>query len=162
MSNSSAAKNSIETQQIDGFDIIGPTIVTCNESGDAAGDINRLWQDFFEGDMLHKIRGRADNVLYAVYSDYEGDHTKPYRVTLGCRTERGSPVPEGMQQVFVPGGDYAIFAARGEQPAALISTWEGIWKSNLPRSYKADVEIYGPRFFEEGIHEVLVCVGVKV
>lgn len=164
MSASSAAKTGhIEAQQIDGFYIVGLSIITSNDNDQAAVDINGLWQRFFDEDMLHKIEGRSENVLYAVYSDYEGDHTKPFRVTLGCKIAEGAgDLPGSLHKIHVPAANYAIFAARGEQPKALLQTWEGIWKSNLPRTYQADLEIYGPRFFEEGLHEVLVCVGVKV
>jgi predicted transcriptional regulator YdeE len=164
MSASSAAKTSqIEAQKIDGFYIVGLSILTSNDNDQAAGDINTLWQRFFDEDMLHKIEGRSENVIYAVYSDYEGDHTKPFRVTLGCKVaETAGDLPSGLHKIHVPSANYAIFAARGEQPKSLLQTWEGIWKSNLPRTYQADIEIYGPRFFEDGLHEVLVCVGVKV
>ncbi len=152
----------IEAQQINAFTVAGISIVTTNQNGRAADDINALWQRFFEEDMLHKIEGRAENTVYAVYSDYEGDHEKPYRVTLGCKIDGcGKDLPEGLHKVAVESGPYAIFAARGEQPKALLQTWEGVWKSDLPRTYAADFEIYGPRFFEERLHEVLVCVGVK-
>ncbi len=151
-----------EPQQISGFYVVGISTKTSNENDQAADDINALWQRFFEENTLHKIAGRTENVIYAVYSDYEGDHTKPYRVTLGCKVE-GSPddLPDGLHKIHVPTANYTIFSAAGEQPKALIQTWQSIWKMPLDRTYTADLEIYGPRFFEEGLHEVLVCVGVK-
>lgn len=163
MSASNPAKTAtIETQPIAGFYVAGLSIVTSNDNDQAAVAINSLWQRFFNEDMLHKIEGRMENVLYVVYSDYEGDHTKPFRVTLGCKVDGGpDDLPSGLHKTHVPNADYAIFAARGEQPKALLQTWEGVWKSNLPRTYTADLEIYGPRFFEEGLHEILVCVGVR-
>lgn len=152
----------IEAQQINGFNIAGISIVTSNADSKATEDINALWQRFFEEDMLHKIENRTENAVYAAYSDYEGDHTKPYRFTLGCKIDgAGEDLPAGLHKIHIPCGSYAIFAARGEQPQSLLQTWEGVWKSDLPRTYGVDFEIYGPRFFEEGLHEVLVCVGVK-
>lgn len=164
MSQSNAArKGSVEAQQLDGFYVAGLSIMTSNADDRAAEDINGLWQRFFDEGMLHKIEGRTENVMYAVYSDYEGDHTKPFRVTLGCKIDNaGTDLPAGQHKVHVPTGDYAIFSAKGEQPKALLQTWEGIWKMEMPRTYKADLEIYGPRFFEDGVHEVLVCIGIKV
>lgn len=154
---------SVEAQQIPGFYVAGISLVTSNDNGGAADDINALWQRFFEENTLHKIKGRADNVLYCVYSDYEGDHTKPYRVTIGCKMDGAADdMPEGLHKVHVPSANYAIFSAKGEQPKALIQTWEGIWKMEMKRTFAADIEIYGPRFFEEGVNEVLVCVGVNL
>ncbi len=159
-----SASGKIEPQTLDGFYVAGISTLTCNKDGQATDDINALWQRFFEDDIMHKIETRAENVIYAVYSDYEGDHTAPYRITIGCKLKDngGQDTPAGLHKIHVPSAHYAMFAARGEQPKALLNTWEGIWKSNLPRTYVADIEIYGPRFFEEGLHEVLVCVGVKV
>ena len=155
-------QHKIETQQIPEFYVAGLSILTTNENGQAAEDINALWTRFLEEDLLHKIEGRTENVIYAVYSDYEGDHTRPFRVTLGCKIAQTDDLPQGLYKTHIPSADYAIFAARGEQPKALLQTWEGIWKSDMKRTFSADVEIYGPRFFEEGLHEVLVCIGVKV
>jgi predicted transcriptional regulator YdeE len=163
MSVSNSPQQNIEAQPIAGFTVAGITCVTSNEDGRAAEDINALWQRLYEEDVLHKIENRAENTLYAVYSDYEGDHTKPFRVTIGCKIIASEKdLPAGLHKVAVPAAHYAIFAARGAQPEALLRTWEGVWKSNLPRSYQTDLEIYGPRFFEEGVHEVLVCVGVRL
>lgn len=157
------AGKTIDAQQIPGFYVVGLSVVTSNEDGKASDDINTLWQRFFEEDVLHRIEGRADNVLYAVYHDYEGDHTKPYRLTIGCKIDgEGRDLPQGLHKIHVPTADYVLFAARGEQPKALLDTWENVWKSDLKRTYKTDLEIYGPRFFEEGVHEVLVCVGVTL
>lgn len=162
MKDNTSKKQQIEAQQINAFTVAGISITTCNKDGRAAEDINALWQRFFEEDILHKIEGRAENTVYAVYSDYEGDHEQPYRLTLGCKIDGcGKDLPADLHKVAVQSGPYAIFAARGEQPKSLLQTWEGVWKSDLPRTYAADFEIYGPRFFEEGLHEVLVCVGVK-
>ncbi len=165
MSPSDAAKatTNIEAQPINGFHVVGISCVTSNKDGQATDDINTLWEQFFKDDMLHKIDNRTENVIYAVYSDYEGDHTKPYRITIGCKVaDKADDLPQNMHKIHVPTAHYAMFAARGEQPKALLQTWEGIWKSNLPRTYQTDLEIYGPRFFEDGVNEVLVCIGVKI
>jgi len=115
--------------------------------------------------IAHHIPERLDDVIYAVYSDYEGDHTKPYRLTLGYRMKTDFE-PSGdlgtLHHVHVEDGDYALMSAAGEQPKALMETWTAIWQSDLDRSFKTDFEVYGQRFFEEGVHEVLVAVGVKL
>jgi predicted transcriptional regulator YdeE len=52
-------------------------------------------------------------------------------------------------------------SAAGKQPDALIETWTAIWSSDLGRTYATDFEVYGPRFFEDGVNEVLIHVGVE-
>jgi predicted transcriptional regulator YdeE len=153
----------IETEKLGGYNVVGLTARISNADGQAAESINALWQKFFEDAVGDHIPHKDGKAIYAVYHDYAGGHEDPYSLTIGCRVENTDfALPPGMESVFVSQGNFAIFAARGEQPKALLQTWEGIWKSNLPRTYQFDVEIYGPRFFEPALHEILVCIGVKL
>ncbi len=148
--------------EVDGFDVVGVSVVTDNSKG--TEDINALWERFFKDSIGQKIENKTDDVIYAVYSDYKGDHEAPYRLTIGYRVKdesiAGQMTPE-LHHIKVHGGEYALLSAAGEQPKALIETWEAIWSSDLEREFKTDFEVYGPRFFEDGIHEVLVHIGIK-
>lgn len=143
---------------------ISARITSGHES--AAEEINALWQAFFEQQIAHRIQERCDDVIYAVYSEYEGDHTKPYRLTIGYRmVAQWSPRGDdfgALYPVQVAAGDYAMMGAAGEQPKALLEAWQAVWQSDLDRCFDTDFEVYGPRFFEEGVHEVLVAIGVKL
>lgn len=150
---------------IEGFSVIGVSIVTTNEDGKAAEDINTLWERFFKEQVGQKVENKVDDVIYAVYSDYEGDHTKPYRVTIGYKTDssdienrNGS---DSFYQVQVEAGEYGIMSAQGPQPQTLVETWTAVWSSDLNRRFGSDFEVYGPRFFEDGINEVLIYIGLK-
>ena len=145
--------------EVESFDIIGISIITDNEKG--TNDINALWERFFKESIGQFVPNKTDDVIYAVYSDYEGDHEKPYRLTIGYRVN-GEETPETMHRVNVKSQEYAVMSAAGKQPDALIETWKAIWSStDLPRSYTTDFEVYGPRFFEDGINEVLVHIGIN-
>ena len=145
-----------------GFDIIGIDIKTTNENDQAADDINALWQRFFENAVGDKIPHKTGNAIYAVYTDYEGDHTKPYRFIIGCKVQHCDDIPEGMVAHHVPESRYGVFTSIGEQPKSLIKTWESIWDlDSLPRAFTSDFEVYGPRFFEPGLHEVLVHIALE-
>ncbi len=145
--------------EIDAFDIVGISTITDNAKG--AEDINALWERFFKESIGQSIPNKADDMIYAVYSDYEGDHEAPYRLTIGYRITEGD-APENMHKVTIQSQDYAVMSAAGKQPDALIETWKAIWSSeDLPRSYTTDFELYGPRFFEDGVNEVLVHIGIK-
>lgn len=148
-------------QQIEEFTVAGISVVTDNQK--ATGDINALWERFFKEQIGQQIEDtKESDIIYAVYSDYQGDHTKPYRLTIGYKIKDTLNPPNGFDHIKVESGDYAMMGAAGEQPKALIETWEAIWSSDLGRKFKTDFEAYGPRFFEEGVNEVLVCVGVEV
>lgn len=150
-----------QARNLKGFTVAGIAIITSNEKNRAAEDINRLWARFYGENIVDLIPGKLGKEIYAVYSDYEGDHTKPYRLTIGCKVAGDAALPDGLSAVTVPDGAYAAFRAAGEQPKALIDIWMKIWKTSLSRTFKADYEVYGPRFFEEGVHEIMVYVGVK-
>lgn len=143
--------------EVEAFDVAGVSAVTASET--AAEDINALWEAFFREQIGQKVQHKTDDVIYAVYSEYEGDHTKPFRVTLGYRTM--GEEDSGLHRVTVQPQEYAVLSAAGEQPKALLETWEAIWASDLNRSFRTDFEVYGPRFFQAGLHEALIHVGVK-
>ena len=146
-------------EKLPAFDVVGiSAMITDNEN--ASDEINKLWERFFKDSIGQSVDNRVDDVIYAVYSDYEGDHEKPYRLTIGYRVKEAD-APDGMQKVSVEAGEYGVMSAAGEQPKALIETWEAIWSSDLPRKFKTDFEVYGPRFFEDGVNEVLVHIGVE-
>jgi len=154
--------NSAKPEDLGGFTVVGVTIRTTNKDGNAASDINALWQRFFEEAVGEAIPAKDGEAIYAVYHSYDGGADQPYSLTIGCRVKSDDfALAEGLDSVFVEKGDYLVFAAQGEQPKALIETWQSIWKTDLNRTFKTDVEIYGKRFFEDGLHEILVCVGVK-
>ena len=135
--------------EVEAFDVVGVSIVTDNQKG--TDDINALWESFFRESIGQSISNKTDDVIYAVYSDYEGDHEKPYRLTIGYRV-KSSETPDTMHRVQVQPQEYAVMSAAGKQPDALIETWKAIWSSeDLPRSYATDFEVYGPRFFEDGV-----------
>lgn len=149
-------------EPVEAFNIRGISAVIDNQDDRAAEQINMLWQSFFEQQVAQRIPDRVNDVIYAVYSDYEGDHTKPYRLTIGYAAPADAASSNSMlHQVVVKAGEYASLSARGEQPKALIETWVAVWESDLDRTFKTDFEVYGPRFFEEGVHEVLVYIGLK-
>ncbi len=145
--------------EIEPFDVIGLSVRTDNTK--ASEDINALWERLFAERVGQTIPGKTDDMIIAVYSQYEGDHEAPYRYTLGYRVQPGHKMPDGLERVEIADQSYAVLSAAGPQPKALIETWEAIWSGDLPRTYKTDFEIYGPRFFEEGLHEVLIHIGLQ-
>lgn len=149
---------------ISAFEVVGVSCVISGGGEDAAEEINALWETFFKEQVESKIESRQDDVIYAVYSDYEGDYTKPYRLTIGYKVpeDAGKELPEEFYRVEVKEEDYALISTGGEQPKALLEAWKTVWQSDLDRCYKTDFEVYGSKFFEEGVHEVLVAVGVNV
>ena len=95
--------NNIELEEIN---LVGLSLgkKTTNENGQSAIDCGSLWQKFQEGHYIEKIPGKSDDNVLAVYHQYEGDHTRPFSYFIGCKVEAGTPAPEGMDSLVIPGG----------------------------------------------------------
>jgi predicted transcriptional regulator YdeE len=140
--------------------IVGIKCRTSNAPDAAAHDIPKLWEKFYKDNVIEKIPNKANGEIFALYCDYEGDHTQPYTVVIGCVTSKADKVPEGMIAKEIPSSSYALFRAIGEHPKALIKTWEKIWDTDLERTYSGDFEVYGEKF-SESPQEVEVYVAIK-
>lgn len=141
--------------------IVGISCRTSNGPKAAPVDIPKLWQRFYGENIASQISNKASEEIVALYCDYEGDHTKPYTVVIGCPVTSVESMPEGMVVKIVPEGTYAEYKAAGEQPKALISTWNKVWKTPLARTYTGDYEVYGKEFFETDHKEVRVYIAVE-
>src|SRR5690606_36497382 len=100
---------SIET--IPTFHVIGISVRTTNENGQAMQDIPALWTRFVEEQVATQIPGKINEDLYCIYTDYEKDHTRPYTTLLGCRVTSLEQIPKGMTGKTFTEGNYTRFTA---------------------------------------------------
>ncbi len=143
------------------FMIMGIAVRTTNKNEQAAQDINQLWDRFISENIKSKIPNRINDNIYAVYTDYEGDHTKPYTMILGCEVDRFDQIPVGMIPRHFIGGNHVKFTAKGNLTEdAVYNEWQKIWNSDLNRSYTADIEIYGKKAVNpvNGEADILIAV----
>lgn len=139
--------------------VVGISRRTSN--AEAANVIPACWQAFLLNNAPARIPRRvAPPVMYAVYSDYEKDWTKPYTYLLGCGVTRADTVPEGMEVRKIPEQTYAVFRAKGRMPDEIVGIWANIWSSDLPRTYTYDFELYDKRFTRPVAKEADVYVAV--
>ena len=98
-----------------------------------------------------------------MYTDYEGDHTQPYTVLLGCCVSDADAVPDGMTTKHFSGGTYQPFVAKGSlSQGAVYQAWTNIWNANLDRAYTADFEVYGEKALNPENAEVDIYVAVNL
>lgn len=136
----------METTSVSPFYIMGISVRTSNENGQAATDIPALWQRFITEEIITQIQDRADDTIYSVYTDYEKDHTLPYTTLLGCRVNTVPDVlPEGFFIKPISAGSYARFEAAGKLSEGIVfAAWQQIWNTPLDRAYTTDFEVYEP------------------
>jgi predicted transcriptional regulator YdeE len=143
------------------FHIIGIKMKTSNQS--AMQDISQIWNKFFSEDIKNKIPNKLSEDIFAVYTEYEGDYTKPYSYILGCSVSSLDSIPDGMVGMTIPSARYEIFIAKGKMPDKVVETWQHIWQPEIDakRSYKTDFEIYGDKYGNLENSEVEICIGLK-
>lgn len=142
--------------------ILGIACRTSNAPDQGTQDIPKLWGKFYGEDIMNQIPHKISNDVIALYCDYEGDHTQPYTLIIGCEVSAIDHTPSGMVAKTIPSGNYAVFKAMGEHPQSLIETWGHIWQlTHLQRTYTGDYELYGDRFFLNSPKEVDVCIAIE-
>lgn len=128
---------------------------------------NAPWQcrltriSFFKRTPPSKIPNKINGNILALYTDYEGDYSKPYSWILGCEVSSLEKVPEGLVGKVIPASRYAVFTTQGKFPQGLIAAWQDIWKTNLARSYTCDFEVYQEGFDPEQNPEVKVYISLE-
>lgn len=142
--------------------VMGIECRTSNAPDAGPQDIPRHWARFYEEAVIDRIPHKASTEVIALYCDYEGDAAQPYSLVIGCPVLHVDKIPEGMVVKEIPAGSYAVFNAKGDFPQSLIDTWIAIWqREDLIRTYRADFEVYGDKFFNQSPQEVNVWVGIE-
>ena len=153
----------MDTTTLESVRLIGLALKTKtrNADGQSGIDCGSLWQEFGAGDYAAKVPGKLGDEIYAVYHDYEGDHTGLFSFFIGFRVAPGSEAPEGMTDLTIPAGTYEKFTAKGKMPDCVADTWKKIWTLEMPRAYQADFEVYGQLSHDWSNAEVDIFIGVK-
>ncbi len=150
-------------EQIENFAIIGIQVRTSNANQRAAKDIGELWSKLYKEGIADQISNKLSPEIYAVYSDYESNHTGEYTVTLGFKVSSLENIPTDLFGKTIAKGTYTPFLAKGAMPMAVIQTWQEIWskESELNRVYSTDFEVYGNRATQGDQSEVDIFIGIN-
>lgn len=138
----------MKTQTLPGFFVAGLSARTNNvHESSGIGKIAEIWGKFMQSNTGGSLTGKIGDEVYAVYSDYESDHSGDYTFLLGFKVSLLNDLPLGITGVEIPGGDYAVVtSAEGPPQQVVPATWFEIWNDKEleeVRSYKADFERYG-------------------
>lgn len=152
----------MRNQKIKKFSVIGISVRTTNENGQAEKDIPALWNKFMTEGVAEKIPNKIDSSIYCIYTEYEKDHTKPYTTILGCKVSSLDTIPNGMIGKTFEEATYTKHIAKGNILQGMVfSEWTKIWNSNLDRTFTADFEVYGEKAQNPKNAEVDIFVAVK-
>jgi predicted transcriptional regulator YdeE len=140
--------------------IVGIELRTDN-SEDGIKKIGAHWKRFYADQILQHIPNRKNDDIVALYTDYEGDHTKPYSFILGAEVTDAKTPPDGMVLKKVPAQKYAVFIAKGPLPQALVQKWQEIWDTNIQKRFSADFELYGKESNKGDKSEVSIYIAIN-
>ena len=149
-------------QKVKEFNVIGISVRTTNENGQAGQDIPALWNNFITNGLADKIPNKIDTSIYCIYTEYEKDHTKPYTTILGCKVSDLLTIPDGMVGKTFEESDYTKIVAKGNILQGMVfNEWTKIWNSSLDRTFTADFEVYGEKAQNPESAEVDIFIAVK-
>ncbi|MBU0695260.1 MAG: effector binding domain-containing protein [Bacteroidetes bacterium] len=118
---------------------------TTNEGGQSGIDCGNLWQKFETENFVANIPDKLSEEIYAVYYEYEGDYTKPFSYFIGCKVKIDAEVPQGMDHLIIPSGNFTKVLSKGIMPDCVANSWKDIWNSDIDRAYNYDFEVYDER-----------------
>ena len=152
----------MSTEQKEPFYIVGISVRTTNENQQAAKDIPALWKRFMSENIAERIPNKFSNEVYAVYTDYESDHTKPYTTIIGCRVNEIGSIPEGLVSKKIEAPKYKKYVAKGDLANNIVyNKWVEIWNEDIDRAYTSDYEVYGAKAADPTNAEVEIIIGVN-
>ena len=140
----------------DPFTLLGIALRTDNTK--AAAEIPQHWERFMKENILAQIPNKKSPNIYALYTDYVSDHTAPYTLLLGCEVAPDTKVPAGFAIKHIPAATYSRIPVSGPHPQGILNAWQTVWRSNIPRSFTSDFEVYGPDFQTKQSLELFIAL----
>jgi predicted transcriptional regulator YdeE len=148
---------------IKGFNIIGISVKTTNKDNQAAQDIGKLWQQFYEENLFEKIPNKLSDDIYSIYTDYKSDFTDEYTTIIGMQVKSLENIPAGLIGRQFPSDNFEKITAIGPMPKAIVDVWTDIWKRDkeLNRKYTYDFEVYGEKSRNGENSELEIYIATK-
>jgi len=122
--------------------VVGFMVKTTNENNKAMMDIGILWGEFLKKSSCDAIPCKVNAKTIGLYTDYEGDFTKPYNFLACCEVSNTNSIPANMVVKKILEGKYASFIINGHVQRAVGEFWSRLWELPLDRKYSADFEEY--------------------
>ncbi len=145
------------------FKLIGIATTTSNQENITENTVGKLWQKFITENCFEKIPNKIATDLFAIYTDYESNHTGNYTTIIGTEVSTLEEIPTGFVGRKFQGANFLTFTAKGEMPTAVAEKWQEIWAkdADLKRKYDYDFEVYGAKSNLGADSEVEIYIGVE-
>jgi predicted transcriptional regulator YdeE len=146
-----------------GFNIIGISIKTTNQNGQAKQDLEKLWKQFFSENIISKIPNKLSNDIFSIYTDYKSDFTEEYLAIIGIQVTDLKNIPDGLIGRYFKPETFKKYIAKGEIPNSVANSWTEIWKNDhhLNRKYTYDFELYSDKSNNGKNSEVEIYIAIS-
>jgi len=141
--------------------IVGVSSKTTNQDGQSVSDIGKQWQKLFESGIYSNIKNKVNGKTIGLYTDYEGDYTKPYVFIAGAEVSKKAENEGEIVCKTIPKGKYAKFVIIGDVQNSVGQAWGEIWNMNLKRSYTCDFEEYQNNTEDMQKQEIHIYIAVS-
>ncbi|WP_379154686.1 GyrI-like domain-containing protein [Paenibacillus sp. sgz5001063] len=148
--------------------ITGVSVRTTNaaEAG-PEGQLSKLWETYFQSNLVTAAGARNPHFIYAVYTDYESDASGAYTVVIGHESSSDSVQGNNDYAVaVVPESKYLVFKTKkGPVHEVVAEAWHEIWtyfkESPDERTYTGDFERYDARDLDPANAELEIYIAIK-
>lgn len=134
---------------------------TTNINGQCTKDIGALWQRFCTKEIYENINSRKNHKTIGLYTDYQGDFTKPYNFMACCEISDSSDIQYNFVEKIIPEGRYAKFVINGHIIEAVGEFWNELWNMDLDRAYICDFEEYQNNTEDMNNQEIHIYISLK-
>ena len=141
--------------------VAGIKIKTTNQDGKAIQDIGITWQKLFADGIYEKMPNKVNNKTIGLYTEYEGDYTKPYIFIAGAEVNQKVEVNKEIASKVIPKGKYAKFVIVGDVQNSVGQAWQEIWNMDLKRKYTCDFEEYQNNLSDMQKQEIHIYIALE-
>ena len=141
--------------------VAGIRIKTTNQDGKAIQDIGITWQKLFADGIYDKIPNKVNGKTIGLYTEYEGDYTKPYTFIAGAEVSQEIQTDKEIKSVIITKGKYAKFVITGDVQNSVGQAWQEIWNMDLKRKYTCDFEEYQNNSEDMQNQEIHIYVAIQ-
>lgn len=141
--------------------VTGIKIKTTNKAGKAMQDIGITWQKLFAGEIYEKMPNKVNGKTIGLYTEYEGDYTKPYTFIAGAEVSKEVQNNEELESIIIPKGKYAKFIIIGDVQNSVGQAWQEIWNMDLKRKYTCDFEEYQNNSEDMQKQEIHIYIAIE-
>lgn len=141
--------------------VAGIKIKTTNQEGKAMQDIGITWQKLFTDGIYEKMSNKVNNKTIGLYTEYEGDYTKPYTFIAGAEVSQKVQKGEEIESIIIPKGKYAKFVITGDVQKSVGQAWQEIWNMDLKRKYTCDFEEYQNNSEDMQKQEIHIYIAIE-